>query len=256
MGIKEKLKNFFIRIRSRKNPQLAEKNQNINEDKYDYTGLEDEQDEESFSEKLKKEYPIIAEYTKIRNTDGKFIGKMYSHSIILIGPSGAGKSTVSEELAQMTGMRRVRLDGIANEDRRTGYTGNFRNVEIFNLDMIKKVIERVKENRNPVIIDFGAGHSIYENEERFNELKSVLEDFENIVLLLPSRDVEESIRIMKQRSTGDTSDNRRFIESPCNKELATMMIYGWGRKPKEIASEILVKIAHRREKENKIGEDR
>lgn len=164
--------------------------------------------------------------------------ELYDKSIILIGPSGAGKSTVAEELRQITKMSRLCLDRVANQDRNSGFMSKFRNADEYNLNMIKRVLEFAKRDGIPGIVDFGAGHSVYDNLQIFNEVKSGLRPFKNIVLLLPSVDINESLRIMAERSTGDYSPNRKFITSPCNRELATMTIYGNNRSPREIANEI------------------
>ena len=75
----------------------------------------------------------------------------------------------------------------------------------------------------------------------------MLQPFQNIVLLLPSQDEQEALEIMKKRSTGDTRNNQKFFESPCNKALATMTIYENGRTPSEVAEEIISKIKERKE---------
>lgn len=70
--------------------------------------------------------------------------------------------------------------------------------------------------------------------------------------MLPDKDEEKSLDIMKRRATGDTRDNKKFFESPCNKELATMIIYGNNRQPAEIAEEILQIIKERNDQQIEI----
>lgn len=171
--------------------------------------------------------------------------RLYNESILLIGASGAGKSTVAEELHNITGMPRVSLDRVANQDRRSGFIRNFKNVENYNIYMIKAVIQKAKEQSMPEIVDFGAGHSVYDDQNVFSEVKRELHSFKNIVLLIPSVDIEESIRIMEDRSTGDTRDNRKFLTSQCNRELTTITIYANNRTPNEIANEIIERIRNR-----------
>lgn len=175
--------------------------------------------------------------------------RIYDESIILIGPSGAGKSTVAEELKRITGMPRVCLDAISSDLRRKGIRARFDTSEEYNLYLIKNVIQNAEKEDIPGIADFGAGHSVYDNERIFGEVKKELSKFKNIVLILPSADVKESLDIMEKRSTGDTRNNRKFITSPCNRDLATITVYANGRTPKEIAEEIMQKI------ENKEKED-
>lgn len=192
-----------------------------------------------------KEKSSIKEHQEFSDIN-KNSKKLYEESIILIGPSGAGKSTVAEELRKKTGMQRLCLDIIANRARDTGFMRNFKNADEFNSYMILETLERVKKDGSYGIIDFGAGHSVYDNQEIFERVKAMLKPFKNIVLLLPDKDEEKSLDIMKNRATGDTRDNKKFFESPCNKELATMIVYGNNRQPEEIAEEIMQCIKKRK----------
>ena len=165
--------------------------------------------------------------------------KLYNESIILIGPSGAGKSSVADELSKITHLQRLCLDRIANHDRSTGFMKKFKSADEYNAFMIKTQMERAEKTGIPGIVDFGAGHSVYDNEEIFKYVKKQIGKFKNVVLLLPTCDLEKSLKILASRSTGDYSPNRKFITSPCNRELATMTVYENGRKPSEIAEEII-----------------
>ena len=193
----------------------------------------------------------IEEYQELSNIN-KNNKKLYEESIILIGPSGTGKSTVAEELRKKTGMKRLCLDVIANRARDTGFMNNFKNADEFNSYMISKTLERVKKDGSYGIVDFGAGHSVYDDQEIFEKVKSMLKPFKNIVLLLPDKDEEKSLNIMKSRSTGDIRDNKKFFESPCNKELATITVYGNNRQPLEIAEEVMQCIKNRKEQQIEI----
>lgn len=176
------------------------------------------------------------------------LDELYSKSILLIGPSGAGKSAVADELSKETGMRRLCLDAIANRARAEGFTKNFRSQEEYVDFMLRNVLQEAMIKGEPGVVDFGAGHSVFDDQERFRQIKELLSQFKNIVLLLPSPDIETSLDILAKRSTGDYSTNEKFIKSPCNRELATMVIYENGRTPKEVADSILKMIAEREQK--------
>ena len=75
-----------------------------------------------------------------------------------------------------------------------------------------------------------------------------------MVLLLPCKDEKKALDIMNARSTGDTSENLEFLRSPCNRELATMIVYTDGRSPQEISDEIISRINKRKEQEKNNGE--
>ena len=193
----------------------------------------------------------IEEHQELSNIN-KNNKKLYEESIILIGPSGTGKSTVAEELRKKTGMKRLCLDVIANRARDTGFMNNFKNADEFNSYMISKTLERVKKEGSYGIVDFGAGHSVYDDQEIFEKVKSMLKPFKNIVLLLPDKDEEKSLNIMKSRATGDIRDNKKLFESPSNKELATITVYGNNRQPLEIAEEVMQCIKNRKEQQIEI----
>ncbi len=181
--------------------------------------------------------------------------RLYNDSIILIGPSGAGKTAVADEIEIMTSLKRLRLDEVANRDRDRGFKEKFRNVEEYNAYMIKTQIEMAEKAGIPGVVDFGGGHSVYDNKEIFDFVKKQMSKFKNVVLLLPSHDLEKSLQILASRSTGDYRPNKKFITSPCNKELATMIIYENGRNPRQIAEEIL-RIIEKRNKNNDDREER
>ena len=96
----------------------------------------------------------------------------------------------------------------------------------------------------PYVIDFGAGHSIYEDEELRNKMKIMCSDFRNIILLLPTENKEESRKILLERrnikeGSHKDQDNWHFITAPNNYELATNIVYEEGKNPEEVSNEIL-----------------
>ena len=135
--------------------------------------------------------------------------KLYNETIILIGPSGAGKSRVAGELSVMKKLPRLCLDRIANDDRIRGVMRKFKNADEYNADMIKTQLEIAEKNGIPGVVDFGAGHSVYDNKEIFDNIKKQVGKFKNVVLLLPTQDLEKALKILASRSTGDYSENRR-----------------------------------------------
>ena len=180
--------------------------------------------------------------------------KLYNDSTILIRPSGAGKSTIAQILSKQTGLPRLCLDKIANNDRRSGVMDFFKNSDEYNYYMISSILDEAESQSEDVagIVDFGAGHSVYDDPKIFSDLKKRLCKFKNIVLLLPSVKIEESLEIMSKRSTRDTRENKKFLTSPCNRDLATIVIYCNNRFPIDIANEILHTIYKRKNNEEKL----
>ena len=164
---------------------------------------------------------------------------LYEKSILLIGPSGIGKTTIAKVLSKKTGLEQLSLDAVANEDRRNGIRKEFPNRDDYNLYLLNKVIENAKKNKSYGIVDFGAGHSVFESEEKFIKAQELLGNFQNIILLQYSDDMDESLEVINTRSTGDIKDNFYFITNDCNTALATMVVYTKDKTTEDIAEEII-----------------
>ena len=133
------------------------------------------------------------------------------------------------------------LDGIANKAKQEGAKKIHPISDDFNLYLLIEITKYVEENNFYGIIDFGAGHSIFESEQKFNEAQELLRPFKNIILLKYSDDIEKSLSVLNSRSSGDTSDNFHFMTSNCNPRLATMVVYTEGKTIEQVAKEIITK---------------
>ena len=118
--------------------------------------------------------------------------------IILIGPINIGKSTISELLSIKLNKPHIMIDKIRFkyyeeigydhtiadklQNEKGFFDGIYRYWKPFELYAIKKILNEYSD----CIFDFGAGHSVYEDDEMFNEAKELLDDFKNIILLLPT----------------------------------------------------------------------
>lgn len=160
------------------------------------------------------------------------------NTIILIGPMGTGKSTIAKLLARNG--NRIPLDDkefLKGLYKRRGKFNNFKN---FEFGLTGTVLSSLKR---PSVIDFGAGHSVYEDESLRKQMQLMCSEFRNIILLLPSEDKEESRKILLERrnikqGTHRDQDNWHFITAPNNYELATNIVYEDGKTPEAIAKEI------------------
>ena len=109
----------------------------------------------------------------------KYSGK---NRIILIGPPTVGKSTVAEELSKQLGIEYVKLDKIQQE---FGY-GKGKELQV-----VKYVLSPKFDKYNkPSILDFGGGH-VYNKG-----VKELLEDYPNVILLMPSENDEKSKELL------------------------------------------------------------
>ena len=176
-------------------------------------------------------------------------------TIILIGPMGTGKSSVAKVLRDVRHMDRISLD---NKDRfRTifKHKKRFKNFKNFEFVLTASVLATLKK---PVVIDFGAGHSVYGDEEVFGLMKQLCSKFKHVFLLLPTKNdlnvdgsmnTSNNARILKSRLEEDKhrpwegnlhferrmSDNEYFLSNHCNYDLATNIIYQEDKDVEQVA---------------------
>jgi shikimate kinase len=112
-------------------------------------------------------------------------------------------------------------------------------------------VERAMEEFENCVVDFGAGHSVYEDEELFSRVEEVLKPVKNVIQILPSPDLDQSVEIVNQRfsellvrEVGKIDHellqlNEHFVRHPSNHLLAKKTIYTEDKKPAEIADEII-----------------
>lgn len=174
--------------------------------------------------------------------------EILDNSILLIGPMGTGKSTISKKLNEVTNMPRISLDDREQLQHFYKSRGTFTNFKDFEFYLTSSVLTSMQV---PSIIDFGAGHSIYENPIMFYEMQKLIGKFKNVELILPCENRDEALKIVNERllsrnakNQQDAIDiNKHFVESPCNYELATDIIYTQNMTQDEIANAILERIS-------------
>jgi hypothetical protein len=111
-------------------------------------------------------------------------------------------------------------------------------------------VERVlADHPHDCVIEFGAGHSIYEDEADFKRVQQVLSSYRNvIVLILPSPDLDESAQILTERqwtlappadfgAIGELVEHH--VKHHSNHDLANMVIYTKGKTPEETCEELM-----------------
>jgi shikimate kinase len=174
--------------------------------------------------------------------------------IILIGPIGAGKTTVGALLAERLDLPRCSMDELrwayyaelgydeaaAQRLRETeGFWGVYRYAKPFEVHAVQRLLA---EHRD-CVIDFGAGHSVYEDAALLERVRQVLEPYPNVVLLLPGPDPGKALEVLDAREPALTeirpSVNEHFLRHPSNRELSKLVVYTDGRTPLQTGDEIL-----------------
>ncbi|MGD1853649.1 MAG: shikimate kinase [Leptolyngbyaceae cyanobacterium] len=178
--------------------------------------------------------------------------------IILIGPQSVGKSTVGALLAAQLGLPQCSMD-----DQRWGYYSEIG----YDEEIAKRkketegawgiirywkpfeayAVERLLTEHQNCVIDFGAGHSVYDDPVLFQRVQTALAPYPNVVLLLPSPDLDESIRILDERNQQLPEDirstNQYFVRHPSNYQLAKFTVYTKAKTPDETCREILATVS-------------
>lgn len=177
---------------------------------------------------------------------------MYT-DIILIGPIGAGKSTLGKLLSERLALPQCSMDDVRwDYYKEIGYDENIAKQKaeqnFWELYQYWKpfeahAVERLLSERHNCVIDFGAGHSVYEDDYLFNHIRQLLAPYKNIVLLLPSPDLDESIELLNAQNeflrNMKPNLNDHFIKHHSNYDLAKFVVYTKGKTPEETCDEIL-----------------
>ncbi|KAF5559014.1 shikimate kinase [Fusarium mexicanum] len=178
-------------------------------------------------------------------------------TIILIGPEGAGKTTIGKVLSEYSNKELFSLDRHRKElyapfdydDARAnklyeqeGVEGLLKYWKYFEYRAVVDILQNALKPGDRFygkILDFGAGHSIFEDKEELDRVQELMSPYRGVFLILPCEDVEEALRIMEERRGHELSYNRHFLDHPSNKTLSKHIIYTKDISPERSADEIL-----------------
>ena len=175
--------------------------------------------------------------------------------ILFIGPVRAGKSTIARLVAARLKLTHVSLDDIRWQYyREIGYDddlakqirlqGGFLALMFYRMLFDAYSVERVLVDYPAAVIDFGAGVGPFENQSQLTQIQSIFEPIPNTFLLLPSEDIEESLRILRERDPSPPADlhfdiNAHFLQHPGYRRLAKHIIYTQNKTLEQSCSEVL-----------------
>lgn len=180
-----------------------------------------------------------------------------ANETIIIGAMSVGKSTVGELLAKRLGIPQVPMDGqrwkyyaevgwspeeqeqIAKKE---GFIGVFRYWKQFDVHAVERIFQ---EHKN-CVIDFGAGHSVFDDDKDLERVSELLSPYTNVVHLLPSADMQESIAILSERRAR-TINGIELIEflisHPSYDALSNHVVYTEGKTHDEVRDVVLEQLA-------------
>jgi len=189
-------------------------------------------------------------------------------TILLIGPLCAGKSTVGQLLAGRLDLPYCSVDTLPLEYY-TKLGLDMQRIEMmretqgwlaayhYMLEFGVRVVEQLLAEQRRRVIDFGAPYSTYEDDSLLERVKKAFAPYRNVVLLLPSPDLDESTKILKQRMAdraGHTKLRRwltglraetgvdyeaLYVKHHSNFQLAQVVIYTEGKSPEQTRDEII-----------------
>ncbi len=202
----------------------------------------------------------VVVYTKDRTeaeTRDEILAKVSSvepSEIILIGPKLTGKTTIGRMLADALHLPQVSLDDIGRDylsetdfdlntlhkvDKEEGIFGALRYMRPYEAHMV----ERALQDHHHCVMDFGGGHSVYDDDENFQRVQKALAPYSNVILLLPSPDKAESIRILSQRWEMDVASERKLqrllVTHDSFQRLAKQTVYTKDKTLEAISDEAL-----------------
>ncbi|KAM0259139.1 hypothetical protein ACHAQJ_003511 [Trichoderma viride] len=168
---------------------------------------------------------------------------MYLESVILIGPEGSGKSTIGKIIAQNLAKGLYSLDRHRDElyapygyDKvfaekiyeEKGLWAFYQHWKAFEYQAVSHILQNAGKEGDEFygkILDFGAGHSVFENPEELAKIEALMEPYRNVILVMPCEDVEEAVKITETRRGHELGLNKHFMAHPSNKRLAKHIIY-------------------------------
>jgi len=124
--------------------------------------------------------------------------KKYS-TIIILGPQGVGKSTLTNLLGEKLQMPVISSDDYISQgdwamekNKKEGWLKRKENEFVGAIDFLKTNLGK------PVILDIGGSHGVWEGEQ-LNQILSMISNYPNRFLILPTKDEQKSKEFLRSR---------------------------------------------------------
>jgi len=109
-------------------------------------------------------------------------------------------------------------------------------------------VERILADHPDAVIDFGAGHSLYDDPAHMARAQAALRPVPNVVLLLPSADEAASMAVLRKGVSvqlNGVDANRVFLTAPEIGALASSVVVVGGRSAEAVCDEVVAAVAAR-----------
>jgi len=173
--------------------------------------------------------------------------------IILVGPVAVGKTTTAKLLSEKLNKPLISMDDLRFDYyKEIGYNDDhmkelFEKAGIMAIYQYGKIfdtysIERILEDHQNCIFDFGGGNNASGFNFEFNRINRALSSYENTVLLFPCADKEEALKFIYKRR--DFSQMQRelvehIVYDESNFKLAKHTVFVKDKTPEDVCNEVL-----------------
>lgn len=179
----------------------------------------------------------------------------YNSNIILIGAMGIGKTSVAKIVAKKLNKKYIdfdelrwpyyrKMEGFDMEKLMSLSDETWYNyMKPFEAQMVKILLDEFENS----VFDFGAGHSVYEDQNHIDLVRKSLEPYKNVIFLRYSSDEQESLDILDNRHTEIPNEaktfyrrlNEHIIKNKCNEMFAKYIIETKGLTIEEISERVI-----------------
>ena len=173
--------------------------------------------------------------------------------IILLGSVAVGKTTTARLISEKINKAVISLDDLRFDYyKEIGYDHDHMKdlrekagiMAIFQYGKIFDAysIERMLEDHQNCIFDFGGGNIVSGYDFDLNRIKKALEPYENVFFLVPSKDNEETLEFIYKRRNIKSSDKvliEYLVHNHSNYEVAKHVVFVKDKTPEEVRDEIL-----------------